>query len=66
MFYDIETKLALGNARPVFSLDALLEIADVVTLHVPETPRTFHMIGAEQLARMKPGAWLINAAAARW
>jgi D-3-phosphoglycerate dehydrogenase len=62
VFYDIETKLALGNARPVFSLDALLEIADVVTLHVPETPRTFHMIGAKQLARMKPGAWLINAA----
>ncbi|MDG4552980.1 MAG: phosphoglycerate dehydrogenase [Candidatus Competibacter sp.] len=62
VFYDIETKLALGNAQALPSLDALLEFADVVTLHVPETPQTFRMIGAEQLARMKPGARLINAA----
>ena len=62
VFYDIETKLALGNAQALPSLDALLEVADLVTLHVPETPRTFQMIGAEQLARMKPGARLINAA----
>ncbi len=62
VFHDIETKLALGNAQVLPSLDALLELADVVTLHVPETPRTFRMIGAEQLARMKPGARLINAA----
>jgi D-3-phosphoglycerate dehydrogenase len=61
VFFDIETKLALGNARPLPSLAALLEIADVVTLHVPETPQTHRMIGAEQLARMKPGARLINA-----
>ena len=38
MYYDVETKLALGNARAMPSLDALLETADVVTLHVPETP----------------------------
>jgi len=62
VFYDIETKLALGNAHPLPSLNALLEMADLVTLHVPETPQTFQMIGAEQLARMKPGAALINAA----
>jgi len=62
IYYDIETKLALGNARPVGSLDALLEAADVVTLHVPETPQTFRMIGEAQVARMKPGASLINAA----
>ena len=62
VFYDIETKLALGNAQPLPTLDALLECADVVTLHVPETPQTFHLIGAAQLARMKPGAALINAA----
>jgi D-3-phosphoglycerate dehydrogenase len=62
VFYDIETKLALGNAQPLPTLDALLECADVVTLHVPETPQTFKMIGAAQLARMKPGAALINAA----
>ncbi|HEX3877097.1 MAG TPA: phosphoglycerate dehydrogenase [Bryobacteraceae bacterium] len=61
LFYDIELKLALGNARPVSSLDALLEAADVVTLHVPETPQTQKMIGAAQIARMKQGAHLINA-----
>ncbi|HOW75120.1 MAG TPA: phosphoglycerate dehydrogenase [Candidatus Competibacteraceae bacterium] len=62
VFYDIETKLALSNAQPLPSLNALLEVADLVTLHVPETPQTFQMIGAEQLARMKPGSALINAA----
>lgn len=62
VYYDIETKLTLGNAQPLPSLDLLLDVADVVTLHVPETPQTYRMIGAEQLARMKPGARLINAA----
>ena len=61
VFYDIETKLALGNARPLPSLGAVLEHADVVTLHVPETPQTNGMIGAAEIARMKPGARLINA-----
>jgi D-3-phosphoglycerate dehydrogenase len=61
VYYDIETRLALGNARAAQSLDALLEAADVVTLHVPETPATRNMIAGDQLARMKPGAGLINA-----
>ncbi len=61
LFYDVESRLALGNAKPAASLDALLSAADVVTLHVPETPETHHMIGASQLARLKPGARLINA-----
>ena len=62
VFHDIETKLALGNARAAASLDELLAQADVVTLHVPETPQTRLMIGAPQLARMRAGAVLINAA----
>lgn len=61
VFCDIETKLPLGNARQLESLDAVLAASDVVTLHVPETPATRWMIGAAQLARMKPGASLINA-----
>jgi D-3-phosphoglycerate dehydrogenase len=61
IFHDIETKLSLGNARAVSSLDELLERSDVVTLHVPETPATQMMIKAEQLARMHAGAMLINA-----
>jgi D-3-phosphoglycerate dehydrogenase len=61
IYYDVEGKLALGNAKAVAKLDAVLEAADVVTLHVPETPATQNMMGAAQLARMKPGARLINA-----
>ncbi len=61
LFYDIEMKLALSNARAVGSLEALLESSDVVTLHVPETPQTKKMIGADQLRRMRPGSILINA-----
>ncbi|MFZ0872920.1 MAG: phosphoglycerate dehydrogenase [Rhodanobacter sp.] len=61
IFHDIETKLSLGNARAVSSLDELLERADVVTLHVPETPATQMMIKREQLAKMRAGAMLINA-----
>jgi len=61
IFHDIEARLALGNARQAQSLEALLGAADVVTLHVPETAATFHLIGAGQLERMKPGAGLINA-----
>ena len=62
VYHDLETKLALGNAQPVASLDALLKMADVVTLHVPETPATRGMMGPSQLARMRPGSRLINAA----
>lgn len=61
IFTDIEAKLPLGNAQPMSSLEALLSAADVVTLHVPETPQTALMIGAAQLAAMKPGSHLINA-----
>jgi len=60
-FYDIESKLPLGNATQVESLDKLLAMSDVVSLHVPETANTQDMIGKEQLAAMKPGALLINA-----
>jgi D-3-phosphoglycerate dehydrogenase len=62
IFYDIEAKLELGNTLQVASLDTLLQAADAVTLHVPETPQTKGMMGAAELARMKPGAILINAA----
>ena len=61
IYYDIENKLALGNAKPVKKLDKLLEVADVVSLHVPETPITKNMISAPQLAKMRKGSHLINA-----
>ena len=61
IFHDIETKLSLGNAQPAGGLAELLARADIVTLHVPETPATKNMFGAAQLAAMKRGAHLINA-----
>tara|TARA_B110000238_G_C16120969_1_gene437105 strand:- start:221 stop:1450 length:1230 start_codon:yes stop_codon:yes gene_type:complete len=60
-FYDIETKLPLGNASQARSLKALLAEADVVSLHVPETPQTQDMIGKAQFNAMKTGAIFINA-----
>ncbi len=61
VFHDIEKKLPLGNARQCASLDEVLRLADVLTLHVPETPATRNMIGAGQISTMKPGSHLINA-----
>lgn len=61
-FYDVVSKLPLGNATQVGSLKELLGLADIVTLHVPDLPVTRNMIRAEQLGQMKPGAILINAA----
>ena len=60
-FYDIVEKLAIGNAAPCRSLDELLGIADVVTLHVPETPETKDMMTAAKFKKMKKGAFFINA-----
>ena len=59
-YYDIERKLSIGNAKSVTTLEELLALSDIVTLHVPETPLSRHMIQAEQLARMKKNAYLIN------
>ena len=61
LYHDIEAKLALGNAVPAHDLGDLLARADVVTLHVPQTPETAGMIGAPEIARLRPGAMLINA-----
>ena len=61
VFYDIASKLPMGNNRAMTRLGDVLEAADFVTLHVPETALTRDMIGAEELARMKPGACLLNA-----
>ncbi len=61
VFRDIDAKLPLGNALEMSTLDDLLKVSDVVSLHVPETPETANMLGASQLAAMKPGSHLINA-----
>ena len=60
IFHDIVDKLPLGNAKKAASLYDLLERSDVVTLHVPETPETRHMIGKDEIKHMKRGTFLIN------
>jgi D-3-phosphoglycerate dehydrogenase len=60
-FYDVETKLPLGNASQAPSLTALLKEADVITLHVPETAQTQNMMGAAEFEVMKDGTIFINA-----
>jgi D-3-phosphoglycerate dehydrogenase / 2-oxoglutarate reductase len=60
VYYDHTDRLRHGNTEPTKTLKELLGVADVVTLHVPETPATAGMIGAAELAAMKKGAYLIN------
>lgn len=60
IYHDLSERLALGNARPVDSLDALLAEADAVSLHVDGRAGNRLLIGAAELARMKPGALLLN------
>ena len=61
IFHDVVNKLPLGNARQAAGLNDLLARSDIVSLHVPELPSTQWMMGAAQIAAMKPGAILINA-----
>ena len=62
IYYDVVTKLPLGNARQVGSMGELLANADVVSLHVPEVPSTRYFFTKEQFAQMKEGAIFMNAA----
>src|SRR5699024_6548281 len=62
IFYDIESKLVLGNAHQVETLDELLAQSDIVTLHVPEDDSTKNMMSRERIEKMKQGSVLINAA----
>ena len=59
-FYDIETKLPLGNAQPVKTLKELVSSADIISLHVPETNQTKNLISKEVIKQFKQGAILIN------
>jgi D-3-phosphoglycerate dehydrogenase len=59
-FYDTADKLALGNARRCATLDELLQVADVVTLHVDGRPGNSGFFGEEQFARMRPGSLFLN------
>jgi D-3-phosphoglycerate dehydrogenase len=60
-YYDIIRKLSLGKAMACSTLDELLSLAHVVTLHVPETPLTRNMISHREINLMREGSFLVNA-----
>jgi D-3-phosphoglycerate dehydrogenase len=60
LYYDVADKAPKGDHTRVDSLDELLRQSRFVTLHVPGTPQTADMIGAEQIALMPKGSYLIN------
>jgi len=59
-FYDIETKLPLGNAVAVNSIKDLVSSSDLISLHVPETNQTKNLISKAVIKQFKQGAILIN------
>ncbi len=59
-YYDIVEKLALGNVKRLLSMEELLRISDVVTLHVDGRKSNQMIFGANEFKQMKPGAIFIN------
>ncbi len=59
-YYDIEDKLALGNAVRCDSLEDLLNVSDVVSLHVDDNPHNLNLIGEREIRQMRQGTYLIN------
>ncbi|MFN2439618.1 MAG: phosphoglycerate dehydrogenase [Chitinophagaceae bacterium] len=60
IFYDVETKLPLGNASDARTLKEVLSRADVITLHVPENTQTKNLINKNNIRHCKKGAVIIN------
>jgi D-3-phosphoglycerate dehydrogenase len=60
VFYDTADKLALGNARRCVSMDELLEVSDVVSLHVDGRPSNSSLFGEKEFSQMRPGALFLN------
>ncbi len=60
VFYDTADKLVLGNAHRCVSLDELLEMSDIVTLHVDGRPSNSSLFGEKEFSRMRPGAMFLN------
>lgn len=61
-FYDIDEQLALGNATKCSSIDEVLKVADVVSLHVDDNKANTNLFDAEKFAKMKPNSIFINLA----
>ncbi|NQY30018.1 MAG: phosphoglycerate dehydrogenase [Flavobacteriaceae bacterium] len=59
-YYDIEDKLALGNAKKCHTLEELLSISDVISLHIDDNSNNKNFIGETEISQMKDGAVFIN------
>jgi D-3-phosphoglycerate dehydrogenase len=60
VYHDIENKLPFGSNRQVNSLDDLLKISDVITIHVPQDKSTNNIINKTTISKMKKGVFVIN------
>ncbi len=60
IFYDIQTKLPLGNAQPADTYEEVLKNADFISYHVPESPDTVNLLGAKEFSAMKKGSYILN------
>ena len=60
VFFDTADRLALGNARSMSSMADLLQVADVVTIHVDGRIGNAGLFGSEQFAAMRPGSVFLN------
>nr|WP_220488337.1 phosphoglycerate dehydrogenase [Tessaracoccus sp. MC1756] len=60
LFYDVADRLALGNARRVESLDALLAQAETISVHVDGRSENKHLFGAQEFAKMRPRSLFLN------
>jgi D-3-phosphoglycerate dehydrogenase len=59
-YYDIETKLPLGNANTADSIEHIIDTCDIVTLHVPATPETVNLFDKNRIEKFRKGQYLIN------
>lgn len=59
-YYDVEDKLALGNAVKCETLEDLLNVSDVVSIHIDDNPANKNFIGEREINQMRKGAFLIN------
>lgn len=59
-YYDVESKLPLGNANASDSLTEIIESCDIITLHVPALPSTVNLFNADIIGKFRKGQYLIN------
>ncbi|MBK8399332.1 MAG: phosphoglycerate dehydrogenase [Leptospiraceae bacterium] len=60
IFYDIQTKLPLGNAQSADTYEEVLKNSDFISYHVPESPDTVNLLGAKEIAILKKGTYVLN------